>query len=183
MHRRTGYRQGKATLRNLIFTIALLTGGCPARAWNNPQHHVVGDRFTGVAHVVDGDTIHLADGDKIRIFGIDAPEHDQICDQAGSAYACGLEAAEHLRMTVEQRAVTCVARAIDRYHRTVASCSVDGKDVGAEMVLSGHAIEFRRYTSVYDSEEMAARNAKRGLWAGQFTDPSDFRRMKREGRF
>lgn len=71
----------------------------------------------------------------------------------------------------------------DRYHRMVASCSIDGKEVGAEMVLSGHAFEFRRYTSAYDGEEMAARNAKRGLWAGQFADPSDFRRAKREGNF
>jgi endonuclease YncB( thermonuclease family) len=144
---------------------------------------MVGDAFTGVAHVIDGDTIRLADGDKVRIFGIDAPEHDQECNHEGVAYACGLDAAQHLRSMIEQRTVACIARAVDRYHRTVASCSIDGKDVGAEMVLSGHAIEFRRYTSAYDGEEMAARNAKRGLWAGQFADPSDFRRAKHEGHF
>ncbi len=145
--------------------------------------HPVGDHFSGIVHVTDGDTIRV-DNARVRIQGIDAPEKAQTCERSDSAtYACGYEATAYLRLMAEGRVVNCVAQAIDKYHRTVASCAVDGKDLGSEMVHSGHAVAFRRYTSIYDAQEMQARNARRGLWSGTFTSPSDYRRLKHNGGF
>ena len=39
----------------------------------------------GQASIVDGDTIEIY-GQRIRLFGIDAPEHDQLCETAGTQH-------------------------------------------------------------------------------------------------
>jgi endonuclease YncB( thermonuclease family) len=172
--------------RLLISTAtALLFSAATASAFNDPIY-APGDQFSGLAHATDGDTIRLGNDvrpARIRVFGIDAPESSQSCERNGETYACGSEATAYLRNLIDGQTVNCTAKAIDRYHRTVASCSINGVDIGAEMIKSGHAVEFRRYTSIYDGEEQIARNAKRGLWAGAFTDPSEYRRAKRAGSF
>jgi hypothetical protein len=48
------------------------------------------------------------------------------------------------------------------------------------MVRAGFALAYRRYSNDYVDEENEARNAKRGLWAGEFTKPWDYRRETRE---
>jgi endonuclease YncB( thermonuclease family) len=172
-------------LRNCLLALGAFFYACVSsgQALEFEAIHAVGDHFSGVAHVTDGDTIRV-DNVRVRIQGIDAPEKAQTCERTDSAsYACGSEATAYLRLMAEGRVVSCVAQAIDKYQRTVASCAVDGKDLGSEMVLSGHAVAFRRYTSIYDAQEMQARNARRGLWNGTFTDPSDYRRLKRNGGF
>ena len=42
----------------------------------------------GQATVVDGDTLEVH-GQRIRLFGIDAPEAPQTCTAGGEAYQCG----------------------------------------------------------------------------------------------
>ena len=39
----------------------------------------IADDIAGQASVVDGDTLDIH-GQRIRLAGIDAPEHDQLCD-------------------------------------------------------------------------------------------------------
>jgi endonuclease YncB( thermonuclease family) len=34
--------------------------------------------------VIDGDTVEVGDGERIRVWGIDAVEGDQICQRAGA---------------------------------------------------------------------------------------------------
>ena len=53
---------------------------------------VPGEPVTGRARVIDGDSLEVA-GVRIRLFGIDAPERDQDCqDGNGKSYACGYAA-------------------------------------------------------------------------------------------
>jgi endonuclease YncB( thermonuclease family) len=128
----------------------------------------------GSAIVVDGDTLEIA-GERIRLWGIDAPESRQTCQRDGELYTCGHAATDHLRALVGRREVQCVSRAKDRYGRTVAVCRVDGVDLGAVMVRDGWALAFTRYSKDYTSEERAAHEAKRGLWEGTFVSPWEWR--------
>lgn len=134
-----------------------------------------GGDLIGAPTLTDGDTIHVA-GVKVRLFGMDAPEHDQVCtDAAGHAYPCGGRAANALDVLTRGKNVRCVPRDTDRYGRTVAVCYVGSVDVGAWMVRAGWALAYRQYSSDYIDEETAARSDHAGLWAGPFQAPWDFR--------
>jgi hypothetical protein len=71
-------------------------------------------------------------------------------------------------------------RDTDEYGRSVSICKNGNTDINAEMVRAGFALAYRRYSNDYVDEENEARNAKRGLWAGEFTAPWDWRRESRE---
>ena len=43
------------------------------------------------------------------------------------------------------------------------------------MVRAGFAAAYRRYSNDYVDEESEARTARRGIWAGEFTPPEDYR--------
>lgn len=133
--------------------------------------------LSGSARVIDGDTLSLA-GQSIRLSGIDAPELDQRCGET----ACGRDARNFLTDAVAGRNVTCRSTALDQYGRTLATCAVDGTDLGALMVLSGHAVAYRRYSNAYVAQERAARAAGRGVWAADSFDmPWDHRAARRAG--
>ena len=51
----------------------------------------------------------------------------------------------------------------------------DGEDLDAWLVRSGLAIAYRKYSTVYVEDEDSARNARRGLWAGEFVEPAAWR--------
>jgi endonuclease YncB( thermonuclease family) len=124
--------------------------------------------------VIDGDTIAIG-GEKIRLFGIDAPEEKQICSYEGRPARCGQDATNHLHSLIGAGQVSCEGEERDRYGRLLAICSIDGVDLGQQMVSSGWAVAFREYSDHYVPDENAARIAKRGLWQGQFELPSEWR--------
>jgi endonuclease YncB( thermonuclease family) len=78
-------------------------------------------------------------------------------------------------------AVQCRERDVDRYGRTVADCSVRGEDIELWLVRSGHAMAYRKYSSAYIGAEQEAKNAKRGIWAGQDQPPWKWRKDRRGG--
>ena len=125
-----------------------------------------------VSRVYDGDTLTLA-GQKVRIWGIDAPELKQQC---GSA-ACGRAARDALQELVRSQTVVCAQVDLDRYKRVVASCQAGGLDIGEQMVRSGNALDYRRYSrGRYQDAERAARAQRAGMWSGEFDKPWEYRR-------
>lgn len=145
------------------------------------------ERIEGVAVVVDGDTLDIESaGERIRLYGIDAPERGQTCDSARrKQYPCGHEAAAYLAQIIGRSGrVTCAWSERDEYRRPVAECLTLHKAVlNAEMVKAGWAIVFRRYSDGrYDQDEAEAKEAKRGLWAGTFIEPAAWRRAGRLAR-
>lgn len=129
----------------------------------------------GPVRVIDGDTLEIS-GERVRLFGIDAPEHDQRCtDAAGRPWVCGTRATEALRDLVQGRAVRCSGEEQDRYGRLVARCTVAGRDLGAAMVRDGMAFAYRRYSLDYVAEEGRAKAARRGIWAGAAENPAEVR--------
>ena len=49
------------------------------------------------------------------------------------------------------------------------------------MVSQGLALAYGRYSLDYVEEEAAAQAARRGIWAGEFVKPWEWRRGKRLG--
>src|SRR5215468_1466687 len=95
------------------------------------------DQFMGQASVIDGDTLEIH-GTRIRLWGVDAPESNQLCrGEASLQYRCGAQAANELDAIISRRPVNCIPINLDRYGRTVATCSVDGTDLGEWLVRKG----------------------------------------------
>jgi endonuclease YncB( thermonuclease family) len=139
-----------------------------------------GERVGGRARVIDGDTIEIA-GQRIRIFGIDAPEQDQTCERSGGVmWSCGAEATRLLRQLVGSQVIDCQVRTIDVYGRYVARCSAVGNDLGGAMVRSGLAIRAGHH-SAYAADEASARSGRLGVWSGSFQNPRDWRAAHHDG--
>ncbi len=135
--------------------------------------------IAGSARVIDGDTIQIGEN-RIRLFGIDAPERHQTCSANSVEYACGLAATAFMQKMVQDVTVTCLEKARDRYSRIVATCSTVGGDLGLRMVANGHAVDYTQYSrGAYKDAEDAARTERLGIWAGTFTRPDQYRREHR----
>ena len=136
----------------------------------------------GDVRVVDGDTLSFEGlGVTVRLDGIDAPESRQACESAeGERYECGSVATRALAEKIAGKPVRCEGDQRDRYGRLLAACfTSNGADLNGWLVEQGHALAYRRYSEQYVLQEEMAREGKRGLWAGRFIKPWDWRRGER----
>ena len=141
--------------------------------------HAHAETISGKPVITDGDTIKIGTT-KIRIEGMDAPERDQLCaDENFQNYPCGVKSAEWLRDIIGDKSVDCTISKLDVYGRSLAICTVDGLDIGQEMVRDGWALAFVRYSKRYVEDEAAARTVNAGMWMGTFVEPWNYRRSKR----
>lgn len=137
-----------------------------------------------VIHVADGDTITVlrSNGDtaRIRLLGIDAPEHDQ---------AGGNASKMHLLSLVMGRTVSIRWQSTDHYGRILGKVLAGGKDVNLEQVQTGNAWFYRNYrksllssdAGPYEAAEARARQQRLGLWRdANPMPPWDFREAQRE---
>jgi endonuclease YncB( thermonuclease family) len=133
--------------------------------------------LTGRVSVTDGDTLEIQ-GVRVRLYGVDAPESSQPClDGKGQVYRCGQVSANRLAQFIGQATVTCTRRDTDRYGRTVATCTVGGQSINDWLVRQGLAVAYLQYGGgIYQAAENEARKAKRGVWAGTFQVPWDYRK-------
>jgi endonuclease YncB( thermonuclease family) len=137
-----------------------------------------GPPIYGTAVAGDGDSFRIGET-RYRLYGIDAPEFDQTCNRGSEVWACGKVASDYLSKLITGRDVRCAQVSTDTFGRILAKCTVNGTDVNRTMVASGYAVAFRRYATDYVSAEDAARNNRRGLWAGTFEMPSEVRAASR----
>lgn len=134
---------------------------------------LVASVHAGQVVVTDGDGLRLG-SERVRLWGIDAPELGQACKRAGVRYDCGAAAKDMLEALTGGGQVECEKIDRDRYGRTVARCFADGLELGAEMVRQGWAVDFERYSKgAYARQQEEARTAGRGLWSGEFAMPWD----------
>ena len=101
----------------------------------------------------------------------------QICQRATENTSCGREAARWLKRLINGRQVACEGWEIDQYDRLLAKCLANGLDLNAKMVRDGWAVSYGEY----EGEELDARQNQRGLWAGDFERPSDWRKTHNIG--
>lgn len=129
--------------------------------------------LTGRSNVTDGDTIRL-NNQPVRLLGIDAPELNQICSVEGKQFACGQTARSKLIQLIGSQKVSCKTTTKDFYGRWLGLCISGEKDLNRLMIAQGWAVSYGRY----QKEETQARRNKRGLWAGDFMPPKEWRKTE-----
>jgi len=121
-----------------------------------------------VAEVVDGDTIRLGDGTRVRLVQIDAPEAEGEC--YGGQASRVLEALLPISTQVGVQTDPALDR-IDRYGRLLAYVFKGGLNVNLELVRRGAAAPYfyrgdrGRYAAQLLAAARRARAERRGLWA------------------
>lgn len=131
--------------------------------------------------VHDGDTITVLVGDrqmKVRLEGIDAPELGQDFSQRSKEFLANL---------VFGQDVTIKEYKIDRYGRSVSRIYIGYRDVSSDMISSGLAWHFKKYSSDSNLAQLedSARGRRIGLWSMPFpkapwiyrADPDDMPSM------
>ena len=143
--------------------------------------------FEGIPRIIDGDSLEI-NNNKIRLFGIDAPEIKQICKKPylvisflvslsfQKKYECGLLATNQLKKLIDNKTVKCISENKDRYNRYLSICYLKNKDINSWLVKNGYAIAYRRYSKKYVLEEQYAEKNKLGIWQGTFQNPEEWRK-------
>ena len=132
----------------------------------------------GQIKVVDADTI-IFKSEKIRLYGIDAPETEQYCYVKKEAWPCGKLATEYLKnllKDVSPPSLHCKISSKDRYGRSIGVCYIEDKNINRNLVENGWALAYREYSKDYIHNEKLASQNKIGIWQGEFVQPWNWRR-------
>ena len=155
-------------MRNAVISLALVLLFAPAALAD----------MTGPATVIEGDLIEIM-GERVRLYGIDAPERGQRCTHLGKTFDCGHIAKTALMDLTAGATVVCRPTGKKRKGGLVARCFADGFDLSENMVHTGWALAEPREGARYRAKERQAERAKRGLWRGTFVAPWEWREGKR----
>jgi micrococcal nuclease len=120
-----------------------------------------------VAQVIDGDTIELASGERVRYLMIDTPE------STTETECFGPEAKELNQTLVEGREITLRYDEVctDIYDRLLAYVEVSGQEINKVMIERGYACVLHippngdEVIDEYEALESEARTLDKGLWA------------------
>ncbi len=121
-----------------------------------------------VTRVIDGDTIEIEGGERIRYIGIDTPE---TVDPRKPVQCFGVEASNKNKELVEGKMVRLETDITDRdkYNRLLRYVWVGDTFVNLELVKQGFAYSYSyppdiKYQDRFLKAQQEAREAKRGLW-------------------
>lgn len=147
-------------------------------------------------NAIDGETLFLR-GVEVQLFGMDAVEADQVCqDAAGADYPCGRRATHALQTLLQEGAVVCFPMFAVNENRVVAVCELadEGADLpsspfplafmqeGRErnlsrlMIARGHALSVGIGSQYFLADQDEAQRQRLGIWQGSFQPPSVWRR-------
>ena len=121
------------------------------------------------------------------LHGIDAPEFKQMCKKPyltiifftfTKDYPCGKISTQKLQKKINNKVITCKILDIDRYKRLIGECYKRNLNLNSWLVSNGYAVAYRKYSKKYISNEINAKNEKKGIWQGKFEMPWEFRRKK-----
>jgi|SRR5581483_1491302 len=136
-----------------------------------------------IDHVVDGDTVDLTNGAKVRLVQIDTPEvyfgNECWGRQASAETKTLLPPGTRVRLTAEP-----ATDSVDRYGRLLRYVirARDGLNVNVFLVAHGDAAPYfyrgrqGRYARVLRTDALRARVQHRGLWRSCPETPVDFDR-------
>lgn len=107
--------------------------GCLVASCGGAEGEPCGPTRAIVRRVVDGDTLVLEDGERVRYLLVDAPELDACFGEEASAWNAAVVEGRLIDLAYDD----AVCR--DDYGRLLATVTVDGVDVGASLVERGFA--------------------------------------------
>ncbi|WP_290557258.1 thermonuclease family protein [Aestuariivita sp.] len=137
--------------------------------------------LAGPVRVIDADTWDVGD-QRVRLHGIDAPEHNQTCRDADEReWRCGAWATAQTRALFEGVRASCKVLDRDRYDRLVARCFVGDLDAAHHIVAEGWAMAYLRYADDYLEVERAAASRALGLHRTRVAAPDAYRRGQSTG--
>jgi micrococcal nuclease len=147
-----------------VFILATLGVALPACSAANQYR---------VQQVVDGDTLVLSSGDRVRFIGVDTPEtkHPEVPVQR-----FGKEASAFTRKWLQGRIITLEfgPDPRDKYGRLLAYVWVDGVDFNRELIRRGYAFATTRFEhdrmDDFLRAEQEARARRYGMWHDSPTD-------------
>ncbi|NQT46043.1 MAG: thermonuclease family protein [Candidatus Omnitrophica bacterium] len=158
----------------LIIIVFLVVGFAIARLLQRPPLHLADyNKGVYVSHVVDGDTVELSNGEKVRYIGIDTPE---LRKRKGSGWIYdpmpyAEEAKDFNRKLVEGKDVRLRfdVQKRDKYGRILAYVYQNDIMVNIEMVRQGYAMIYTyppnvKYVEDFLIAQKEARENNRGLW-------------------
>ncbi|MFH1226999.1 MAG: thermonuclease family protein [Planctomycetota bacterium] len=158
----------------VVLAILALCAGCAGKPASAPARAMV-------ANVTDGDSFVLANGDKVRLIGIDAPEAGDPGADIAKAFLERLILDKELRFEKGDENK-------DDYGRLLRYVFVSKTFVNAEMVKNGYAqcrydSKDEKYKEQLHNLQKDAEEFKRGLWAfGTVFQPSKPKAVAKEGR-
>ena len=154
--------------------------------FDNEENDLIGPAF---ANAIDGETLYIR-GMEVTLFGIDAVERNQICqDKIGKDYRCGQRAAQALQEMVQSEPVICLPIVNLSAQRVLAICESTSKNhpipmsaddftegyrpgsLSRLMVVEGHAVGIGIGLEVFRDEQIEAQKLRRGIWQGSFQPP------------
>lgn len=151
----------------LVISPVVVSCGCNASTSAPGNNNTVTEAF--VTQVIDGDTIVIEGGVRVRYIGIDTPE---LADPENGTEYFALEAAEKNRELVERKTVRLErdVQDTDRYGRLLRYVWVGDTMVNAELVRLGYAYSVSyppniKYQAMLLQLEREARDRGLGLWA------------------
>jgi len=134
------------------------------------KENIVQEEFSFVKRVIDGDTVELENGEKVRYIGINTPES---VDPRRAVECFGKEASEFNKALVAGKKVKLVRDVSerDKYGRLLRFVYLeDGTFINEVLIREGYAFVSTYPPDVLHAEnfrevELQAREKKRGLWS------------------
>lgn len=141
----------------------------------NPENYPA---IEGYARALTGAMIDI-EGLHVKLLGIEAPYMQQTCtDKFGQGYLCGQKARDWLQNWVQNKVIKCHIISPENNGRATGVCFSEGYDVAAVTVNAGWAVAYTKNTDIYVPYEHQAGTNKRGLWAGTFYKPWDWKKLQ-----
>lgn len=138
--------------------------------------------YTLDGEAVDGNTLRTNEGVNLRLYGVDAPERDQIgWDRQGNPVRIGDMATIALGDVVTPDGSVGPVL-MQSYGRPVTSVDQDGQDVGESVVRQGNALAAPEYmeqsptlAAIYMEGERLARQNRLGMHGAFAQTPKEYR--------
>lgn len=109
--------------------------------------------------IIDGDTI-VYNGTKVYLWGIDAPEKEQVC---ADGWPAGQIAFDYLTKLLHSGKVSCDIKKVTEGSYKTARCEVHGEDVSAAMARAGMAWAYFRQSKDYALQDNQAETELKGV--------------------